>query len=748
MNHTSKMHVVFVACALATIVACGESTAPADVLGDVALDIPQAPDVPDVRPSDTGAEDVGPTVGLGIDYDGSPTGATMVFDPDGASWTSTGWPSDRLLKDGVPDLSSFPGWDMDLLGDYLAYGTEVLDGWGTNGTVYLEFSGNLDPALFPAPVETMKDPKALVQLVNVTEGSERYGEQLPLELSFYKEGTDLYYRPRTLAIRPVLGFPLAPGETYCAFVARGLKDASGNYLGQSPGLGTAIQSAPYLQAFGAWLGESELLLQDVAAVTCFTTSQPTKLLRTVLNHLVEMPPSELKHIEYLGQANAFHELRGYYQAANFQSGEKPYKEDGDIRFDASGKPIVQMMEDIRFLLLVPTAYPMPAAGWPVVQYAHGTGGDYETCKGSVGPGLTKEGFAVLCIDQPLHGERGPFDLGKCEDFPEHPETLCLPCENDDACGEGTCMPLEEQGTFCVRSCSIPSECPEGFSCQPVEGAEAKQCVPQGKLLSDSELVLYSFNYLNPRSGRTSFLQSAIDTMNLTRMIQAGKMDMAEESTDLGKEIRFDPANIQLFGHSHGGLSGALVLGVDPTLSAGFLSGAGGGLLQTILIRKDPVSVADLVTTNLEIKDKDFDIFHPALTLIQTLVDATDPLNYVRYWLKPAPGGTSKHIFMTEGTADHATPGVTTEAMAAAGGVHLVEPVVQESKAHTLQEAPTQPEPVYHNVVDSFGEKRTAGLRQWKNGNHWVALNDTIAEKLWRSWFRSIRKGYDPAITQD
>jgi len=237
-------------------------------------------------------------------------------------------------------------------------------------------------------------------------------------------------------------------------------------------------------------------------------------------------------------------------------------------------------------------------------------------------------------------------------------------------------------------------------------------------------------------------------MNLTRMIQAANLDITAEQTDLGKEIRFDPANVQLFGHSHGGLSGALVLAVDPTLSAGFMSGAGGGLLKTILVRKDPVSVADLVTTILEIKDKDFDIFHPALTLIQMLVDATDPLNYARYWLNPAPGGTSKHIFMTEGTADHATPGVTTEAMAAAAGVHLVQPVVQESLAHGLLGFPPQEEPVYHNVLDSFGEKRTAGLRQWKNGNHWVALNDTIAEKLWRSWFRSIRKGYDPAITQD
>ena len=201
----------------------------------------------------------------------------MVFAPESDAWTATGWPSDRLLKDGVPDLSSFPGWEMDLLDQYLSYGMEVLDGWGTNGTVYMELDAALDDTQFPDALTTLNDPKALVQLVNVTEDSARYGERLPLEMSFYDEGTDLYYRPRTLAIRPVLGFPLAPGETYCAVVARGLKDASGAYLGQTDSLGEALETAPYLESFGAWLAQSEFLVQDIAAVTCFTTSEAYKV---------------------------------------------------------------------------------------------------------------------------------------------------------------------------------------------------------------------------------------------------------------------------------------------------------------------------------------------------------------------------------------------------------------------------------------------------------------------------------------
>jgi hypothetical protein len=730
------------------VTACGEEAPKNDAFSDTAFDVPTPPDVPEVDAQDAGPEDTGPALGLGIDYEAETQGVQVRFDASAEDWMGTGWPTDRLLIDGVPDLGSFPGWDMDLLDQYLAYGMEVLDGWGTNGSIYLEFEGELDTSSFPNESTTSGDTKSLIQLVNVTEGSSRYGEQMPLQMKFYLEGSDLYYRAKTLVLRPVLGFPLAPGETYCALVTRGIKDADGHYLGQSSALMDALSSVSYLAPFNAWLAGSALIQDDIAGVTCFTTSQPTKLLRSVLDHLAELPSSELTDIEYLGQANAFHELRGHYQAPNFQAGEKPYTEGGDIQLDEAGTPIVQQQEDIRFLMLIPTAYPMPEAGWPVVQYAHGTGGDYETCKSSVGPGLTMEGFAVICIDQPLHGERGPFDMGKCSNLADAPDSLCKACETSADCEGNPCSELDGKGTFCTADCTIPTDCPEGFTCQPLEGLESKQCVPQGNLLTDSELVLYSFNYLNPRSGRTSFLQSAIDTMNLTRMIQAGQMDRVAEATALGEAIRFDAANVQLFGHSHGGLSGALVLGVDPLLSAGFLSGAGGGLLYTMLVREDPVNVSDLVTTILEIKDKDFDIFHPALTLIQTLVDATDPLNYARYWLQPAPGGTSKHVFITEGTADHATPGETTEAMAAAAGVHMVIPVVQESLPHSLLGLPAQEEPVYHNVVDSFGEKRTAGLRQWKNGDHWVALNDTIAEKLWRSWFRSIRKGYDPAISQD
>src|SRR5690606_38554438 len=132
------------------------------------------------------------------------------------------WPTDRLLDEaGRPDLSNFPNPNLDILQTYIDYGEEVLDGWGLNGSVYVQFSGGLDMSRLPEPQETMQ-PKGLVQMVNVTQGSLRYGELLPLLFRWYGSGNDQYYLPNTLAFRPVYGFPMAEGDTYCAIVTRGV----------------------------------------------------------------------------------------------------------------------------------------------------------------------------------------------------------------------------------------------------------------------------------------------------------------------------------------------------------------------------------------------------------------------------------------------------------------------------------------------------------------------------------------------
>jgi hypothetical protein len=605
--------------------------------------------------------------GLGIDYAASEAGIEARYEPSSDEWTSTGWPSDRYrTEDGRVDLSNFPNPGTDLLDLYLDYGEEVLDGFGLNSAIYVQFDGFLDPESLPKPEETL-DPLGLVQLINVDPTSPTFGARRPLTFRTYDYGIDFYYLPGTLAMLPQYGLPLAEGTTYCAVVTRGLKDDTGRYLSQNETFAEAIDTAPSLDLLRAWLPTAQLRRDDIAVATCFTTQDATRELRLVGDALDTMTSPV---IGWVDEPLLFGEFHGFYVAPNFQAGSKPYDDDGDLRFGEDGVPIVQAEEEVRFMLLVPREDEMPPDGWPIVLYAHGTGGDYESCRG-ISSDLAQRAIALLCIDQPLHGSRG-------DDY------------------------------------------------------------------NDSELVNYSFNFVNPRSGRSGFRQSAIDTMVLARMVEDGRFNLDPADTDSGIAVQLDASRLAFFGHSHGGLSGALVLGVEPRIKAGVLSGAAGVLVETILRRKDPFDVASLVQALLVVQEEDFDSFHPTLTMVQTLVDATDPINYAPYWTAPKDGSEPKHVFVTEGTWDHASPSVGTDALASAAGLPQLLDLAKVSDGHRLQGLEPEIQPVSMNV-GSGDWLVTGGLKQWQEGNHWVAFNRSEARAMWRTFLEEFAYGDVPTI---
>ena len=73
---------------------------------------------------------------------------------------------------------------------------------------------------------------------------------------------------------------------------------------------------------------------------------------------------------------------------------------------------------------------------------------------------------------------------------------------------------------------------------------------------------------------------------LHRMIQEGALNSAEP------RIALDPQRIFLFGHSQGGLTGALALPELAELPCAIMSGTGGALSLTLLERKDPINIAE------------------------------------------------------------------------------------------------------------------------------------------------------------
>jgi hypothetical protein len=139
------------------------------------------------------------------------------------------------------------------------------------------------------------------------------------------------------------------------------------------------------------------------------------------------------------------------------------------------------------------------------------------------------------------------------------------------------------------------------------------------------------------------------------------------------------------GHSQGGLNGPMFLAIDNQAHGGVLSGSGSMISISILEKTKPVNVAGLVKTLMGLatvsEQQEVNPFHPGISLIQTIVDPTDPIHYVPHIvLDPRSGFSPKSVLMTEGveadgTGDNYTPPHSIEVESVALGLPPENPVI-------------------------------------------------------------------------
>jgi len=149
----------------------------------------------------------------------------------------------------------------------------------------------------------------------------------------------------------------------------------------------------------------------VVSAALFTTQSVTGIMTDLRTKIWSLPAPEIHDVmEHADDTPGFVVFDGAYEAPNFQTGEVPYRspaDGGDIVYGDDHLPAVQRTETIRVSFSVPRG-PMPAAGWPVVLYAHGTGGSYHSYLGDgTARRFAAEGLAMISIDQVLHGPRNP-----------------------------------------------------------------------------------------------------------------------------------------------------------------------------------------------------------------------------------------------------------------------------------------------------------------------------------------------------
>ncbi|UJR80768.1 Putative extracellular enzyme of alpha/beta hydrolase superfamily [Sandaracinus amylolyticus] len=377
--------------------------------------------------SDAGPPDAGPPRAI---FEVPRTGDEPLFDLP--------WPSDlRRTSEGTIDVQAFPNPRSNrLVRRYVEATTARLRGFGTNGAIYFRFSRDIDPASLPASPEASVRDDASVFVVDLDPESDTYLERHPMVV-VANDAATLFWPASTIAMRPVHGLPLAGGRRYAAVVTRRVRAQGGETLARDADLEALIAGggdasietarAMYQPALDA-LAEGGIATDDVLSIAVFTTHDPVAELALFRDWMhAEYPAPTPRDATWMRTDRAsYTELTGTYGPVPiFQEGELPYaSEGGAMEPGADGEPVVHGEYDARFALTVPLGE-MPENGYPLVLYAHGTGGDYRSfIDDSTGPRLAASGIAAMGIDQIHHGDRDPTRGS--------PELLFFNIQNPDA----------------------------------------------------------------------------------------------------------------------------------------------------------------------------------------------------------------------------------------------------------------------------------------------------------------------------
>jgi len=335
------------------------------------------------------------------------------------------FPSDLRMVDGrVVFAGYYNPFISPLLDEYIVAIDGVLDGFSPVAAGHLRFTGSIDPSTLPADRGASASPDASVQLIDVDPDSPERGERRRIMLHWRRdEGT--YWRDSTLAFMPAVGFPLRYHTQYALVVTDLVRDERGGSLHASselrqaigledPSSAAASTAAEVYEPAVAEVERAGIARDRIVHLAVFTTNDPTEEMFAARDevHRAAEPPDVLPgswvvateaagHVEYWGD---------YGPLPNFQAGEVPYTKFGDgggfVLED--GVPQIVNTFDARFSLTVPSgaACPMPADGYPIVLYAHGTTGNYRSyVSAGIGATLAERCMATMGVDQIFHGTR-------------------------------------------------------------------------------------------------------------------------------------------------------------------------------------------------------------------------------------------------------------------------------------------------------------------------------------------------------
>jgi hypothetical protein len=275
-----------------------------------------------------------------------------------------------------------------------------VDGFSTYPTVFFRFSAAID-------LNGTFKGTGVFRWIDITTPAN------PVDLGFSWFGStsgNNYICDNWVGVRPPTGNPLTPGHTYTVFVTTAGLDANGKTITVPSDLSSLLSSTPpasdaalnaqwpKYQPLRDWASGASFDLTTLLDATVFTVGNAPaigpKMAAAVaaagvptatgwINCANAPSPCPQATGDRACPATpdpAFDELHALITLPIFQQGTEPYSNppDGDFMLAADGTPQLQRSEQVCMALTVPKGVPMPAGGWPLVVYAHGTGGSFRS----------------------------------------------------------------------------------------------------------------------------------------------------------------------------------------------------------------------------------------------------------------------------------------------------------------------------------------------------------------------------------
>ena len=555
------------------------------------------------------------------------------------------YPSDlRLTPAGTPDLTGlpFPSALTTTIPPLRDAAMQRL-GFPVVPVAYFRFSGalmTLDPSQVIAA-----DKGSPIFLVDIDPASPQRGTLVPTVAA--TPPSDGWVPDNLLAVAQWPGFVLHPKRKYAFVVQKALGDAAGKALGVPAAITDLIAGKAPAGASGAaavtlyqplWdtLKTIGVPAANVAAATVFTTGDVVADTADLASKLAAKYPISIGSLTLSASNEALQsrycELLGTVTYPQFQQGTPPFNTQGLFQTGSDGLPVVQRMEPAPIAISIPRS-PMPANGYPLVTYFHGSGG--------ISTALADRGTWV--------SETSPNYAG---------------------CAPGV-MPDAWNG---VMGCNTPAQGP-AYVLAPFGFAMAGSALPVNpeRLPGASDTAYLNLN--NLPAMRDTFRQGIIEQHLFLDALLNLQIDPSVLAACTGATLpagatkfKLDGTNVFAQGQSMGGMYTNLISAVEPRIRAAVPTGAGGYWSHYILITPLYPNAAGLVGTVLLGTHAPLSFLHPGLDLFETEAEAIDPMvSMPRLARRPLPGHPTRPIYEPVGDGDSYFPHATYDAMATAYG---------------------------------------------------------------------------------